>query len=140
MQEVRSIMEKDQNLAVLRQEIVGDPARLGRFLQLNKVFESELVKPLKDAAKEQVESGQELPGWKLSSVKGSEYFDRVAIVSAAIAGKWGMDDLVEAMGGVMKAETFRELCEKYRTPVQEDQVRRKDGFTKLIEDKKAKLK
>jgi hypothetical protein len=140
VQEVKTIMETTGNLAVLRDEIAGDPARLGRFLQLNKVFESELVKPLKDAAKEQVESGQELPGWKLSSVKGSEYFDRVTIVSAAIAGKWGMDDLVEAMGGTMKAETFRELCEKYRTPVQEDQVRRKDGFTKLIEDKKAKLK
>lgn len=140
VQEVRSIMEADQNLEVLRQEIAADPARLGRFLQLNKVFESELVKPLKDAAKEQVESGQELPGWKLSTVKGSEYFDKVSIVSAAIAGKWGMDDLVEAMGGTMKGETFRELCEKYRIPVQEDQARRKDGFTKLIEDKKAKLK
>lgn len=138
VQEVKTIMETTGNLAVLRDEIAGDPARLGRFLQLNKVFESELVKPLKDAAKAQVESGQDLPGWKLSSVKGSEYFDRVAIVSAAIAGKWGMDDLVDAMGGTMKAETMMELCEKYRTPYPQEHIRQKAGFTKLIEDKRKK--
>jgi hypothetical protein len=136
VKEVQAIMEADQNLAVLREEIASDPARLGRFLQLNKVFESELVKPLKDTAKAQMESGQELLGWRLSEVKGSEYFDKVAIVSAAIAGKWGIDDLVEGMGGTMKGEVFRELCDKYRTPVQENQAKRKDGFTKLIEDKR----
>lgn len=136
VQEVRSIMEKDQNLAVLRQEIVDDPERLARFLQLNKVFESELVRPLKDAAKDQLEQGQELQGWKLSDVKGTEYFDKVAIVSCAISGKWGMDDLVEAMGGTMKAETMMELCEKYRTPYPQEHIRQKAGFTKLIEDKR----
>jgi hypothetical protein len=134
--EVNSIMESGANLEVLRQEIANDPARLSRFLQLQKVFESELVKPLKDAAKAKLDAGEELQGWKLSQVKGSEYFDRVAIVSAAIKGKWGMDDLVDALGGTMSGETFRELCEKYRTPVQEEQAKRKDGFSKMIQDKR----
>jgi hypothetical protein len=74
----------------------------------------------------------------LSSVKGSEYFDRVSIVRAAIKGKWGMDDLVDALGGTMSGSTFRELSEKYRTPVAEEEAKRKDGFNKVIEDKKSK--
>jgi hypothetical protein len=134
--EVNSIMESGVNLEVLRQEIANDPARLSRFLQLQKVFESELVKPLKDAAKAKLDAGEELQGWRISQVKGSEYFDRVAIVSAAIKGKWGMDDLVDALGGTMSGDTFRELCDKYRTPVKEDYAKRKDGFSKMIQDKK----
>lgn len=138
VQETQSLMESGANLAVLREEIANDPARLSRFLQLQKVFESELVKPLKDAAKAKLDAGEELQGWKLSVAKGSEYFDKIAIVRAAIKGKWGMDDIVEAMGGTMSGETFRELCEKYRTPVIEEDAKRKDGVTRMIQDKKKK--
>ena len=134
--EVNSIMESGANLEVLRQEIANDPVRLGRFLELEKLFVSELVKPLKEVAKAKLEANEEVSGWKISKVKGSEYFDRVAIVSAAIQYKWGMDDLVDALGGTMSGETFRELCEKYRTPVQEEYAKRKDGFSKMIQDKK----
>ena len=137
VQEAHAIMES-ANLAVLRDEIANDPARHARFLEINKVFESELVKPLKDLAKKKLESGDYLPGFRLSSVKGSEYFDRVSIVRAAIRGKWSMDDLVDALGGTMSGSTFRELCEKYRTPVVEEEAKRKDGFNKVIEDKKSK--
>jgi hypothetical protein len=134
--EVNALMDSTSNLEALRQEIINDPSRLSRFLQLEKLFQSELVKPLKDAAKAKLDAGEELEGWRLSKVKGSEYFDRVAIVSAAIGGKWGMDDLVDALGGTMSGETFRELCEKYRTPVREEQAKHKDGFSKMIQDKK----
>jgi hypothetical protein len=136
VQEAHAIMESGANLAVLRDEIASEPARLGRFLELQKIFESELVKPLKEIAKAKLDAHIELPGWRLSKVKGSEYFDRVAIVSAAIGGKWGMDDLVDALGGTMSGEIFRELCEKYRTPVREEQAKHKDGFSKMIQDKK----
>lgn len=139
VQEAHSIMVT-ANLAVLRDEIASDPARLSRFLQLQKVFESELVKPLKDAAKAKLDAGETLEGWRISHVKGSEYFDKVAIVSAAVAGKWGLDDLVEALGGTIKADVFRELCEKYRTQVPEDQLITKEATTRMIEDKPKKLK
>ena len=137
VQEAHAIMES-ANLAVLRDEIANDPARHARFLEINKLFESELVKPLKDLAKKKLESGDYLPGFRLSSVKGAEYFDRLSIVRAAIKGKWSMDDLVDALGGTMSGSTFRELCEKYRTPVAEEEAKRKDGFNKVIEDKKSK--
>jgi hypothetical protein len=140
VQEAHALMEAGHDLAVLRQEIAADPVRLARFLQLNKLFESELAKPLKEAAKAKLESGEELPGYKLTKVRGSEYFDKIAIVSAAIQGKWGMDDLVEALGGKMSGETFRELCEKYRVPVQEDQAKHKDGYNKMDEIKIKKTK
>jgi hypothetical protein len=133
--EANNLMDSTQNLAVLREEIANDPVRLSRFLEINKMFESELVKPLKEIAKEKLEAGEELQGWKLSQVKGSEYFDKVTIVRAAISGKWGMDDLVDALGGTMSGSTFRELCEKYRTPVIEEEAKRKDGFSKMIQAK-----
>jgi hypothetical protein len=133
--EANHLMDSTQNLAVLREEIANNPVRLSRFLEINKMFESELVKPLKEIAKEKLEAGEELQGWKLSQVKGSEYFDKVTIVRAAISGKWGMDDLVDALGGTMSGSTFRELCEKYRTPVIEEEAKRKDGFSKMIQAK-----
>ena len=136
--EANSLMESTQNIAVLRDEIANDPVRLSRFLEINKMFESELVKPLKELAKKKLEAGEEVQGWRLSEVKGSEYFDRISIVRAAISGKWGMDDLVDALGGTMSGSTFRELCEKYRTPVIEEEAKRKDSFKKMIENKKAK--
>jgi hypothetical protein len=136
--EANHLMDSTQNLAVLREEIANDPVRLSRFLEINKMFESELVKPLKEVAKEKLEAGEELQGWKLSQVKGSEYFDRLSIVRAAISGKWGMDDLVDALGGTMSGSTFRELCEKYRTPVIEEEAKRKDGFSKMIQTKNKK--
>ncbi len=133
--EANHLMDSTQNLAVLREEIANDPVRLSRFLEINKMFESELVKPLKEIAKEKLESGEDLQGWKLSKVKGSEYFDRVSIVRAAISGKWGMDDLIDALGGTMSGSTFRELCDKYRTPVIEEEAKQKDGFAKMIQAK-----
>jgi hypothetical protein len=84
---------------------------------------------------EKLEAGEDLQGWKLSQVKGSEYFDRLSIVRAAISGKWSLDDLVDALGGTMSSITFRELCEKYRTPVIEEEAKRKDGFSKMIQAK-----
>jgi hypothetical protein len=35
----------------------------------------------------------------------------------------------------MNGATFRELCEKYRTPVIEEEAKRKDGFAKMIPTK-----
>jgi hypothetical protein len=35
----------------------------------------------------------------------------------------------------MSSSTFRELCEKYRTPVIEEEAKRKDGFSKMIQTK-----
>lgn len=133
-------VESSVSLADVRQGILADPDRLGKFLKAASIFEKELLKPLKDAAKEILAANGEVPGWKLQHQSGSEYFDRLAIVSAAVAGKSGLDDLVAAMGGDMGGKAFREWHEKMRMPVREENAQRKADIVKLVEDKPKKGK
>ena len=119
-------------------EVLGNPDRAARILKDSQIWEKEFLKPLKDAAKQLLVDGGSLPGWKLQHQTGSEYFDRIAIVSAAVAGKSGLDDLVTAMGGDMGGKAFREWNEKMRLPVQEQHAQRKADIVKLVEDKKAR--
>ena len=133
-------VESSVSLADVRQGILADPERLGKFLKAASIFEKELLKPIKDAAKELLAANGEVPGWKLQHQSGSEYFDRIAIVSAAVAGKSGLDDLVAAMGGDMGGKAFREWHEKMRLPVQEQYAQRKTDIVKLVEDKPKKAR
>jgi len=133
-------VESSVSLADVRQGILADPDRLGKFLKAASIFEKELLKPIKDAAKEILAASGEVPGWKLQHQSGSEYFDRIAIVSAAVAGKSGLDDLVTAMGGDMGGKAFREWHEKMRMPVQEQYAQRKADIVKLVEDKPKKAR
>lgn len=133
-------VESSVSLADVRQGILADPDRLGKFLKQASIFEKELLKPLKDATKEIIAANGEVPGWKLQHQTGSEFFDRIAIVSAAVAGKSGLDDLVTAMGGDMSGKAFREWCEKMRLPVQEQHAQRKADIVKLVEDKPKKAR
>jgi hypothetical protein len=133
-------VESSVSLADVRQGILADPDRLGKFLKAASIFEKELLKPIKDAAKEILAANCEVPGWKLQHQSGSEYFDRIAIVSAAVAGKSGLDDLVTAMGGDMSGKAFREWHEKMRLQVQEQHAQRKADIVKLVEDKPKKAR
>ena len=126
------------SLAEVLNEVLGNPDRAARILKDSQIWEKEFLKPLKDAAKQLLIDGGSLPGWKLQHQTGSEYFDRIAIVSAAVAGKSGLDDLVTAMGGDMGGKAFREWNEKMRLPVQEQHAQRKADIVKLVEDKKAR--
>jgi hypothetical protein len=133
-------VESSVSLADVRQGILADPDRLGKFLKAASIFEKELLKPIKDAAKEILAASGDVPGWKLQHQTGSEFFDRIAIVSAAVAGKSGLDDLVTAMGGDMSGKAFREWHEKMRLPVQEQYAQRKTDIVKLVEDKPKKAR
>jgi hypothetical protein len=126
------------SLAEVLNEVLGNPDRAARILKDFQIWEKEFLKPLKDAAKQLLLDGGSLPGWKLQHQTGSEYFDRIAIVSAAVAGKSGLDDLVTAMGGDMGGKAYREWHEKMRLPVQEQHAQRKADIVKLVEDKKAR--
>ena len=131
-------VESEVSLAEVRQNVLADPTRLAKVLKAASIFEKEFLKPLKDAAKQLLLDGGSLPGWKLQHQTGSEYFDRIAIVSAAVAGKSSLDDLVSAMGGDMGGKAYREWHEKLRLPVQEQHAQRKADIVKLVEDKKAR--
>jgi len=133
-----AVVESEVSLAEVRQNVLADPTRLAKVLKAASIFEKEFLKPLKDAAKQLLLDGGSLPGWKLQHQSGSEYFDRIAIVSAAVAGKSGLDDLVTAMGDDMGGKAYREWHEKMRMPVREENAQRKADIVKLVEDKKAR--
>ena len=93
----------------MREYLLCDPDRLSRFLRQWKLVEKEVAEPVIEAAKAKLESEPDsIPGWKLTSVSGREYFDNAAIVRAAEAGKCGLNELVLALGGKMGGKKFRE--------------------------------
>jgi hypothetical protein len=138
--ETLATVESTVSLEEIRQSLLADPVRLGKFLKAESIFSKEFVKPLKDAAKAQMVAGAEVPGWKLQKQKGSETFNRLSIVRAAVAGKSGLDDLVEALGGEMGGATYRAWCGKMGVPVQDGEAEIGKEILKLVEDKPKKGK
>jgi hypothetical protein len=136
--ETLATVESSVSLEEIRQSLLADPVRLGKFLKAESIFSKEFVKPLKDAAKAQMVAGAEVPGWKLQKQKGSETFNRLSIVRAAVAGKSGLDDLVEALGGEMGGATFRAWCGKMGVAVQDGEAEIGKEIVKLVEDKPKK--
>ena len=136
--ETLATVESSVSLEEIRQSLLADPVRLGKFLKAESIFSKEFVKPLKDAAKAQMVAGAEVPGWKLQHQKGSETFNRLSIVRAAVAGKSGLDDLVEALGGEMGGATYRAWCGKMGVPVQDGEAEIGKEIVKLVEDKPKK--
>lgn len=138
--ETAALVQTETSLDSIRAGLLANPAKLGLFLQKAAIFEKELVKPLKDATKELLAADTEVPGWKLQVSKGAEHFDRIAVVSAAVRGKSGLDDLVAAMGGDMKGEAYRAWCAKLGVPVNENDAKRDMGTTRLVADKPKKAR
>jgi hypothetical protein len=122
------------SLEALKSGLLADPERLGAFLTTNAIFE-DFVDDLKTKAKALM-SEVVVPGWKIQKEAGREHFDRIAIVSAAVAGKSGLDDLVANCGGKMTGTKFREWCGKMGVPVQESQAIVGKEIVKLVVDKK----
>jgi hypothetical protein len=124
------------SLEALKVGLLADPERLGTFLTTNAIFE-DFVDDLKIKAKAlMLHAHVVVPGWKLQEEAGREHFDRLAIVSAAVAGKSGLDDLVANCGGKMTGTKFREWCAKMGVPVQEKQAIVGKDIVKLVADKK----
>jgi hypothetical protein len=133
------VEEPEMSLEALKSEIVSDPARLGLFLQKAAQF-VDFYDEVKTAAKVDMEAGVNVPGWKLQKQAGNEYFDRLSIVRAAVAGKSGLDELVDLCGGKASGKRFREWCAKMGIAVQEEESRRGAEIVKLVVDKPKKGK
>lgn len=126
------------SLEALKDGLLADPERLGAFLTTNAIFE-DFVDDLKTKAKALMKTTA-VPGWKLQTEAGREHFDRLAIVSAAVTGKSGLDDLVANCGGKMTGTKFREWCAKMGVPVREEQAIVGKEIVKLVVDKPKKGK
>jgi len=124
------------SLEALKVGLLADPERLGTFLTTNAIFE-DFVDDLKIKAKAlMLHAHVVVPGWKLQEEAGREHFDRLAIVSAAVAGKSGLDDLVANCGGKMTGTKFREWCAKMGVKVSEEKAIVGKDIVKLVADKK----
>jgi hypothetical protein len=97
------------DIPAMREAILADPERLSAFLRKWRLVEKEIAEPIFEAAKAKLDAEPDsIPGWKLTSVSGREYFDHVAIGRAATASKCGLDSLILALGGKMGGKKFRE--------------------------------
>jgi hypothetical protein len=129
------------SLPEMRERILANPDRLSAFLRQWKLAEKEIAEPVFDEVKRRMEADPEcVPGWKLTSVTGREYFDAEAIVKAAAAAECGLSEIVLALGGKMGGKKFRDWCGDLGVDVEESWSRRGEPTTQLraVSAKKSK--
>jgi hypothetical protein len=133
----------EQTLRVVNNEVsidtlkaqLAEPEKLGKFLKACNIFKKELWDWAKDEAKAKLERGEEIPGWRLSKVKGAEEYTPEVVAEAAQATGATFKELAELYGNI-GAEDFRKWANaRDYFPSAEDSVRKKET-TKMIEVKK----
>ena len=133
----------EQTLRVVNNEVsidtlkaqLAEPEKLGKFLKACNIFKKELWDWAKDEAKAKLERGEEVPGWRLSKVKGAEEYTPEVVAEAAQATGATFKELAELYGNI-GAEDFRKWANaREYFPSAEDSVRKKET-TKMIEAKK----
>jgi hypothetical protein len=106
---IELIGSEAKSISSICRDILADSGRLSAFLRKWRLVEKEIAEPIFEAAKAKLDAEPDsIPGWKLTSVSGREYFDHVAIGRAATASKCGLDSLILALGGKMGGKKFRE--------------------------------
>jgi len=113
--------------------LLDDPERIGLFLRQCATLDH-----FRDAAKakarELLESGQAVPGWRLQKARVSEYVDADHIAAAVDAGKIGAGDAIRACGALSlkKAEA---LWSAAGAVMPDEIVSRKIGQAPLVASK-----
>jgi len=133
----------EQTLRVVNNEVsidtlkaqLAEPEKLGKFLKACNIFKKELWDWAKEEARERIERGEVVPGWRLSKAKGKEEFAPNAVAEAAQATGATYKEVAELFGNI-GAEDFRKwAAARDYFPSNEDMVIGKES-TRLIEDKK----
>lgn len=129
------------SLTEIKERLLADPETMGKFYTQWKAVESELIKDtLKDSVpnriKELLEAGEEVPGWKISKAKGSEYFDTEGILYAATEKNAPLEGLIEAMGGKLGGEKYRAWCASIGHEPLTAHIRTGKETTRLLQDRK----
>jgi len=110
--------------------ILENPARLGDFLEKAKVFEK-FWDSAKEKARELLEAGTEVPGWKLQKGRISKY---VAAQHQADAVATGLLKLEAVLGahGALSEKKFKEIWPK-ELPFPEAAVENKTASKSLVQ-------
>lgn len=124
------------SLAEIKERLLADPEKLGAFVAQWKAVEKEVAKDAIDRARDLLEAGEEVPGWKLSKASPTEYYDADGIIHAASTKNAPLDTLVNAMGGKMSAKAYREWCAQIGHTPLESHLRQGKGITRLLQDRK----
>jgi hypothetical protein len=87
--------------------LLNDPDRLGQFLAACQTLD-DFRDAAKAKARELLEAGRKVPGWKLQKPRASEYIEAEHIARAVEEGLIGAGDAIAALGGLSrkKAETL----------------------------------
>ena len=96
------------SIEAIKDRILATPESLGSFIREWKLAEKEIAEPLLGHLKTRLENGDEVAGWKLTSVSGRKFVEAEAIAKAAEG--ISNETLILALGGKMSEKSYIEFC------------------------------
>jgi len=96
------------SIEAIKDRILATPESLGSFIREWKLAEKEIAEPLLGHLKTRLESGDEVAGWKLTSVSGRKFVETEAIANASEG--ISKETLILAMGGKLSEKSYIEFC------------------------------
>ena len=125
------------NLAQLKKYLADSPETLAAFIAKATIFNDELVDWARNLVKEKLSNGEEVPGYKLQKVKGTDYIDPTQVARALSTSGATMQEVVKFLGDKIKSSDMREFLDNRQCDFQFDVIQGK-GYTKLTTDRKKK--
>jgi hypothetical protein len=113
--------------------LLNDPDRLGKFLKQCNTLD-DFRDAAKAKARELLEAGQQVPGWRLQKPRATEFVDAEYIAQAVESGKIGAVNAIMA-GGSMSAKKAEQLFSEAGAVMPEGIVNRKVGQAPLVASK-----
>jgi hypothetical protein len=123
-----------ETLDLMRERILADPAKHSDFVARFKWFTKEFGEPLTDALKERLQSGEEVPGWKLTNAASRRYVepeDAIKVISQVTPERAFM-----LAGGKISADAFLEVAAEVGIDNPEKLVKSAPGTTQMRQVKK----
>ena len=96
------------SIDAIRQRILATAESMGAFAKEWKLAEKEIAEPVMGHLKTRLENGDEVPGWKLTSMSGRKFVETEAIAKAS--QNITKETLILALGGKMSEKSYLELC------------------------------
>ena len=96
------------SIEAIRQRILATAESMGAFAKEWKLAEKEIAEPVLGHLKTRLENGDEVPGWKLTSMSGRKFVETEAIAKAS--QNITKETLILAMGGKMSEKSYIEFC------------------------------
>jgi hypothetical protein len=96
------------SIEAIKDRILSTPETLGAFAKEWKLAEKEIAEPVMGHLKTRLENGEEVAGWKLTSVSGRKFVEADAIAKASECIT--KETLILALGGKMSEKSYLELC------------------------------